>query len=272
MFFPSESSVRRIEAAEARSLAALVEGRGEESFVRAFAGGFALYRGEGSPLNKVVGLGFSPVTAQTLDALEAAYAARGAPVQVEIATHADPALTSLLARRGYRLTGYEDVHACELRSITRADLPADLTVRPARDDERELWVDVLVTGFGQSVEGERAAEHDDFGRDALERVFRDMAAQTPPERWLALRDGKVVGGAAMTVVDGITFLFGAATHPAARKRGVQRALLNARLADGVARGADLAVVTTQPGSQSQQNVLRAGFALAYARAVWLRTE
>ncbi|MET0340756.1 MAG: GNAT family N-acetyltransferase [Polyangiales bacterium] len=272
MFFPSSASVRRIEAAEARSLAALVHAPDDAGFVHEFAGGFALYRSAGSPLNKVVGAGFAPVSEDALGEIERCYAARGAPVQVELSTHADPALTSLLARRGYHFAGYEDVHACAIADLSLAEPPADLTVRRARDDERDAWIDVLVTGFSQAVEGERTAEHDDFGREALEGVFRDMSTQTPPERWVALRAGQVVGGASVTHAEGISFLFGAATQPEARRRGVQRALLHARLRDGLARGTDLAVVTTQPGSASQQNVLRAGFALAYARAVWLRTE
>jgi hypothetical protein len=51
---------------------------------------------------------------------------------------------------------------------------------------------------------------------------------------------------------------------------VQSALLRARLADAAARGCDLAVVTTDPGSKSQQNVQRAGFALMYSRAILVR--
>ena len=74
----------------------------------------------------------------------------------------------------------------------------------------------------------------------------------------------------MSIRDGITQLFGAATHPVHRRRGIQSALLRARLCAGRARGCDLAVVTTQPGSKSQQNALRAGFSLLYTRAVWVR--
>ena len=48
---------------------------------------------------------------------------------------------------------------------------------------------------------------------------------------------------------------------------MQAALIAARLADARARGAELAVITTAPGSQSQANVTRRGFALAYARAI-----
>jgi hypothetical protein len=55
-----------------------------------------------------------------------------------------------------------------------------------------------------------------------------------------------------------------------RRRGIQTALLSARLADAAAAGCDIAVVTTQPGSKSQQNVQRQGFDLLYTRAVLIK--
>lgn len=43
-----------------------------------------------------------------------------------------------------------------------------------------------------------------------------------------------------------------------------------RLAEARDEGCDLAVVTTQPGSKSQENVQRLGFELLYTRAVLVR--
>jgi hypothetical protein len=54
--------------------------------------------------------------------------------------------------------------------------------------------------------------------------------------------------------------------PEFRRRGVQASLLATRLASAAA-GRDFAVVTTGPGSKSQQNVQRLGFQLLYARAI-----
>jgi hypothetical protein len=51
---------------------------------------------------------------------------------------------------------------------------------------------------------------------------------------------------------------------------VHTALLSARLADAAASGCDVAVITTQPGSKSQQNAQRQGFDLLYARAVLVK--
>jgi hypothetical protein len=47
-------------------------------------------------------------------------------------------------------------------------------------------------------------------------------------------------------------------------------VLRWRLARAREARCDVAVVTTQPASKSQQNVQRAGFALLYPRAILLR--
>jgi GNAT superfamily N-acetyltransferase len=79
--------------------------------------------------------------------------------------------------------------------------------------------------------------------------------------------GVIAGGASFHIAEGIAQFSGAATAPAHRRRGIQTALLSARLADAAAAGCDIAVVTTQPGSKSQQNAQRRGFDLLYTRAV-----
>jgi GNAT superfamily N-acetyltransferase len=89
-------------------------------------------------------------------------------------------------------------------------------------------------------------------------------------RYLALLDGVPAGTAGLRVVDGVAQFAGAATAPAHRRRGVQSALLAARLTDAVAAGCDVGVITTQPGSKSQQNSQRQGFDLLYTRAVLVK--
>jgi hypothetical protein len=60
-------------------------------FVIPVAGGVASFAEEGSPLNKVAGLGFGGVpTAAALQEIERAFTARGAPVQIELAHLATP--------------------------------------------------------------------------------------------------------------------------------------------------------------------------------------
>jgi hypothetical protein len=60
-------------------------------------------------------------------------------------------------------------------------------------------------------------------------------------------------------------------HALPSRRGSwHRALLSARLAEAAAAGCDIAVVTTQPGSRSQQNVQRQGFDPLYTRAILVK--
>lgn len=76
----------------------------------------------------------------------------------------------------------------------------------------------------------------------------------------------------MRMASGVLQLTGAATVPAHRRQGVQTALLAARLADGAATHCDVAVITTQPGSKSQENAQRQGFDLLYSRAILVLAE
>ena len=89
-------------------------------------------------------------------------------------------------------------------------------------------------------------------------------------RSLAERAGVPAGGGSVRIADGLAQLCGAATLPDHRRRGIQTAFLAARLAAAGRAGCDLAVVTTQPGSKSQENARRRGFALLYTRAVLVR--
>src|SRR5215831_7575067 len=79
-------------------------------FVIPIAGGVASFAEEDSPFNKVAGLGFGGMPgAAALDEVERAFAARGVPVQIELAHLAAPAIGALLTGRGYRLVSFENV-------------------------------------------------------------------------------------------------------------------------------------------------------------------
>lgn len=259
-FFPGTELAARIEAAET----ALISAGAAE--VRPLAGGAACFAGPDSPLTKVVGLGFGGVpTDAELDEIERDYARRGAPVQVELSNLADPRIGALLTGRGYRLVSFENVLGT--RPATEPGVPG-VRVDKARADELQAWIDVVVDGFAHP-DAEGVPSHEEFPRDVLAAAVRDMVA-AGAVTYLARCQDTIAGGASMRLTDGVAQLTGAATAPAFRRRGVQSALLSARLSDAHAAGADIAVVTTSPGSRSQQNVQRKGFQLLYTRAILVR--
>ena len=111
--------------------------------------------------------------------------------------------------------------------------------------------------------------HEEFPREVYIGAERDFG-RGGVVRYAALRDGVLAGGGEPADRDGVAQFAGAATAPAHRRRGIQSALLSARLADAAAAGCDVAVIVTQPGSKSQQNAQRRGFDLLYTRAVLVK--
>ena len=69
---------------------------------------------------------------------------------------------------------------------------------------------------------------------------------------------------------GVALFAGASTVPAMRRRGLQYALLAARMQYAIEKQCDLAMMGALPGSSSQRNAERHGFRIAYTRIKWQR--
>jgi hypothetical protein len=271
-FFASDAVVRRIEQAEVRLVTAggrAAQRRRHDALVVPIGGGVAVFSGDGSPFDKVAGLGFAPLDETAFAAFEAAVLARGGAVQVELCTRGDPRVAQALSARGYVLTGFEDVLGLPLVATTAGT--GDIAVTRTAPDEIGAWIETVVGGFAApDVAG--VPGHESFARDAIERAMRDLLSAPGVVAYLARRGGEVVGGASLRLDDGIAQLAGAATLPAHRRRGVQTALTRVRLADAARAGIELATVTTLPGSKSQQNSTRQGFSILFTRAVLVKAS
>jgi GNAT superfamily N-acetyltransferase len=268
----------RIERVEAQLVAAASRaahhrvtllGIGTPGFVIPVCGGVASFADDGSPFNKVAGLGFAGLPGDAeLAEVERAFTERGAPVQVELAHLADPDVGARLTGRGYRLESFENVLGRALDRVLEPVSPAGVSVRTGGDDEFDRWLDVVADAVAHP-DPQGVPWHDEFPREVYLAAERDLAA-AGVRRYAALCDGVLAGGAGLRMSDGVAQFAGAATAPRYRGRGVQSALLAARLADAAAAGCDVAVIVTQPGSRSQQNAQRRGFDLLYTRAVLVK--
>lgn len=211
----------RIERVEARLMAECAAAAHVDTagFVRSVAGGVACFAEEGSPFNKVAGLGFGDVpSAADLDEVENAFAAHGAAVQVELAHLADPAIGVLLTGRGYRLESFENVLGLTLDGDYERATPPGIVVRPSGDEEFDRWLDVVADGVAHP-DTQGLPWHEEFPRETYLRAERQSAA-AGVRRYVALRDGVFAGGAGLRVSEGIAHFAGAATIPAHRRRGV----------------------------------------------------
>lgn len=282
MLFATTTLAARIERAESRlacDFADAARHRRSDVVIRPFSGSAAIFAGPDQPFNKVVGLGFDgPVDVSVLDDIEREFDTLDAPIRVEHSSLADPAVATLLTARGYRLVGFENVLGFELTRERIADAAQHgqahrargITVGAASPDETSDWTAALLEGFEHPDVYDGPPSDESFPRESIEAVFGDYARIPGIGRFVGRRDGVIAGAAAMRIRDGLAQLCGAATRPDHRRKGVQSALLHARLVHAAENGCDLAVVTTQAGSKSQENVQRAGCVLLYARAILVR--
>jgi GNAT superfamily N-acetyltransferase len=258
---------RRLERTEAHANAAFVEARA--SLTPALGaqwidveGTWAMFDGVGSPLTQTFGLGlFSTPTDAQLDALQAFFAARGADVFHEVSLMADPVVLSLLAARGYQAVEWSTVLVQAVRAPVGEPLATAISIRVTSTDEADHWADIAAGGWGEH------AEVADFVR-ALGRV---NARAQGTVCFVAEANGEAIATGGLHIHEGVALMAGASTLPLARNRGAQRALLNARLAYAHAAGCDLAMMAAAPGSSSQKNAQRAGFAVAYSRVKWMKS-
>jgi GNAT superfamily N-acetyltransferase len=273
--FADASLAARIDRAEARmcaEIAGFVAGQQPRAGSTAIpiSGGLAVYVSPSSPVNKVIGLAFDGVLdVEALARVEAEWRRREEPVRVELSVLADPSAGGVLTDRGYRLHGFENVLGLALGGAPIEPTATDIAVEIVEAGQLHPWLDIAVEAF-MNLDGTGRVADDALPREQLARAIEEAMGAPGFIRYLAHVEGDAVGEAAMRIDGDLAQIAGAGTVPHARGRGVQKALLRRRLADARQAGCTLAVVTTAPGTRSQDNVMRRGFELLYARAILIR--
>ena len=128
--------------------------------------------------------------------------------------------------------------AADLGGLDLAERPVDgLVVRRVVDDETQaVWVHAMRNGFG-------IPEHVMARIDALARR-EGYGPDAPWARFAGFLDGEPVASSGLMLFGGVAGIYNVATVPAARRRGIGTAMSLAAMCEGLARGADLAVLGT----------------------------
>lgn len=246
-----QALARRLERAQALQNERFNRAAGGRSL--ALGGGFAHFRGEGHPLNQALGL-VDPVSERELAAAETFL---GSPTVLELSPGADLDLWPLLARRGYRLHQFQQMWTRDLANGNAMSQSFDVQVVGPRDAER--FNRIVGAGF---------MERDDW--QDLESAF--PVSLELPDAWgfLAFVDGEPAGGGMLGKVEDVALLSGDAVMPRFRGRGLQKALIETRLAFAQERGCELACASTAPGTTSQRSYEACGFHAAYPKVEMTR--
>jgi GNAT superfamily N-acetyltransferase len=224
------------------------------------AGGVALFNGPGSPFTQAIGLGLAgEVSAAELARVEAHLGQAGGPVQVELCSFAHPSLAQLLGARGYAVGEFQQVLVRPLSHEAHAP-PPGVEVRPLRAGEARAWASAVASAFL----GKEEPSEEELG------IMLPTASIPGTTCFVALVEGEMAGGGTVALHDGVATLSGTGVREKYRGRGLQAALIQARLAFAAERGCTLASTSTLPASGSQRNMERQGFRIAYPKVVMVR--
>jgi len=226
-------------------------------------GGHMVFAGLGSPIGRATGVGLDrPFTVDDLNRVEQFYRAHKAPSQVDLCPLHEPGIFEMFKERGYGIA--------ELNNVLFRKLEASESVPPAPAGS-EIRRSHLEEAASASAIVESA-----FFPDGAPDAFRGLVAPFyQMERALAFVasvEGRLVAcGTGLIIPEHRVFaLCGAGTLAEFRGRGLQTALLRARMAAASEAGCEFAVVVTQGGSISQRNAERLGFRVAYSKVTVIK--
>ncbi|MBL8759027.1 MAG: GNAT family N-acetyltransferase [Phycisphaerae bacterium] len=233
------------------------------------AGGIAGRSAPGLSTNNSNAIGLDqPVTDADIDRLCDWHESRASEPRTEVAPFAHPSVLEHLEARRFVLRFFEMVFFRGLDPGQPAaaphPVPPGLLIRavdPADAREVREYSRVVMSGF---FPPDQQPSEDDYALSAR------VVAHPRTVCLAAWLDGALVAGGAMDVSGEVAGLFGLSVLPDQRRRGVQLALIAARLNEAARRGARVATIGTRPGIATERNARRMGFQLAYAKAVMCR--
>lgn len=260
----SEDVARLVEPRMAADLCAAADEH------EAILGGVMARSGPGSWTNHAIGLCLDGrADDSSLDRLTAYYESRGIEPRVEVCPLADPSLVEGLGARGFVFHGFEFVFARALgpgESVeARVAHPEGLAlerVDPADEGALRRYGEGVYRTF--FPEGHPGPTENDL--ETMTRYLRKEGTIAVA----AMVDGVFAGGGAVSAIGELALLAGAGVRERYRRRGIQLHLLAERLRLASRAGARVVAVCSKPGSGTERNVVRMGFAMSYARAILVR--
>lgn len=221
-------------------------------------GGHMIFAGLGSPIGRVAGAWLDcPFKIEDLDRVEQFYRGRHAPSQVDLTPMHPPEMFETFKERGYAIAELNNVLYRKLEVGDRfPPAPAGCEIRRSLPEE--------ASRAGAIVEGAFFPAGAPEAFRGLIAPFYEMPDAHP---FVASVAGELVAcGTGLAIREhGIFALCGAGTMAGYRGRGLQTALLQARMAAAFDAGCEYAVVVTQGGTTSQRNAERLGFRVAYSK-------
>ena len=240
---------------------------------RPLADGWLTYS-EGVPwITRLTGLGLERMpTPDELDRIIPFFRERSAQPRVEFPGTVSESTLQAIGKRGFSLHSVEHVLA---RLIDPADTRPPWTPEGVRvervdpGDDTMIRTHATVSLAGFLPPGTRPS-------DGMYTMAARALRNPRTDAFIAWRDQRPIGACGMESdeINGVRLsaLWGATVLPEFRRQGVQRALIEHRLAFARSRGGVLAVIESAPGIPTERHAARVGFALISSRVVLVAGE
>ena len=240
--------------------------------IEEICGGHMTFAGLGSPIGRVTGAGFvQPFTAEVLDQIENFYREHKAPAQVDLCPLHDPEAFELFKERGYAIAELNNVLYRRLEEgEIFAGPPPGCQIRRSRVEDAEAAGAIVEQAF-----------FPDGAPEQYRGLIAPLYQMEDALAFIATVEGNLVDGNNIDKMvacgTGVAIrqhrvfaLGGAGTLAEYRGRGLQSALLRARMAAAAQAGCEYAVVVTRGGTTSQRNAERLGFRVAYSKVTVIK--
>jgi hypothetical protein len=229
--------------------------------VEPLAGGLLSFTGPGSYSNQAVGLGMTgPVTGPELDHLCHFYESRGFVPQIEVCPYAHESLIRGLALRNFVIRDFETVLARDMSIPLDAQIAEIQVTQVNPHDEAQVEALLTIVADGFTV----------ANREIFRAHARKALHYPNTFAYLASINGIPAAGGSCELSAPCGALFGATTLEKFRNRGLQRALMIARLNAAQQSNCKYVTIGSKPDSPTGRNALRLGFQVAYTKAILIR--
>jgi GNAT superfamily N-acetyltransferase len=232
-------------------------------------GGIAGRGAPGSWLNLAVAIGLrGPVSRADFERMIRWYEDAGIEPRMEVCPYADPGFLKDCEQLGFRLRTFETIFYRPLSSRER--------VQPLHPLPPGLHIEILDTSDAAAVRQCALVALRGFLppggviTDEDIEIFQRGTRHPRTVTFTARLEGEIVAVGACEIDGAVSALFGMATSETHRRRGIQQALLAARLNLAAARSARVATIGSRPGVATERNVMRMGFTVAYTKVVLIR--
>lgn len=230
------------------------------SMMYGVADGWAILSGPGLFVNQAMAAGLTqPVSEDDVDHVVEHATELGVTPAFELCDATRPEVVACLRNRGWQPDQGRSVLVHDLTSLPDPQTRIDVSL--VTEGELALWQASSAAGWGHTSERGIAA-NDAVGAAAFVSDDPGLLLAKDPV------DKRPLACAALRMTDGVATLGGMSTRPEERRRGAQAALVGWRLRYAADHGCRYAVSMTQPGSDSERNLQRMGFAPAYTKTLW----